>query len=495
MNPAIAAIVVVHLIRALANRGQPAPSGGGPRNSVGGFWFLLVWLFFVPSGVALAFAGLWPLLPVVLLIAFPWPIARYVLVPLGLPRLAYWLTWTSDVTFHTDRAGGAALAGAWALAMDRSPSEATAEWLSQKLAEQAPLRGAGVVASALLLAGRGDVEGARALLEAVDGIDARACPGTVRRLARGFLAAEAAERGAWARAAELGQTLGAGGRLPWLLSAIAQSLLLEPMAPGKLGLWVRWAIAPRRRETLPWVRRAIAALDGAFIEPEDDPPIAPAAAAAQGDGLSTALSLHASVLARPIEALRPDDVRAAGQAWEAVLFDRDTERRLFERALVLGASGAPAALDRMRDAVEEDLAAVVLASGMPLTELAGQGSLITRVRTRLRDRLLSEVEARSDAIRRRAGEKRSLPGPDEWREWSRLREAYERGAARAGEDFRRLAFVKVYPDACGYGVWLYNEQHQRPLGNAVFRFLLAEAQHLGDVRAIGLMTKNVSCGV
>jgi hypothetical protein len=495
MNPAVAAVIGLQVARAIARRrGQPVPSGGGPEGPIG-TWSVVVWLVVMPVGVLLVVGGLWPLLPVLALIAFPWPIARLVLIPLGMPRLAYWLTYTSDVTFRKDRSGGAAVAGAWALAMTRSPGEGTADWLANKLAEEAPLRGAGVLASALLLAARGDLDGARALLAAVGGVDDRACPPAAKRIARAFLAADAAERGAWAEVAELGQTLRGGGRLPWLLSAVAQSLLLEPMAPGKLGLWLRWAIAPRRRATLPWVRRAIAALDGAFVDVEEEPPIAPARAVAPGDGLSTALSLHASVLARPGRALRPEDVRAAGQAWEAVLFDRTTERRLLERALVLGASGAPAALERMRAAVEEDLAAVVLASGMPLVELMGKGSVVTRVRTRLRDRLLEEVEALSDALRRRVDEKRGLPAPDEWREWSRLRETFERGAARGGEDFRRLAFAKVYPDACSYGVWLYNEQHQRPLGNAVFRFLLAEATRLDDTRAIGLMSKNVECGV
>ena len=59
---------------------------------------------------------------------------------------------------------------------------------------------------------------------------------------------------------------------------------------------------------------------------------------------------------------------------------------------------------------------------------------------------------------------------------------------------RRLAFVKVYPDACSYAVWLFNDQHQRPLGNAIFRWLLGEATALDDTRAVALMTKNAACG-
>ncbi len=429
------------------------------------------------------------------MLALPWPFTRHVLIPLGMPRLAYWLARTSDFTFRLDRSGGAALAAGWALCRQRPFDEETADWLAGKLAAEAPLCGAGVAASGLLLAARGDLEGARTLLGSVAEIDDRVCPPVAKSVAGGWLASDAAERGEWARVAELGLTLSQGGRVGWLLSAIAQSLLLEPMAPGKVGLWLRWAIAPHRRATLPLVRRALEALDGAFIEPEDDPPIAPAASTAGDDAIRTALSLHASVLTRPPAALRPEDVRAAGQAWDAALFDKATERHLLERALVVGATGAASVLGRMRAAVEDDLTAAVLASGMPIKELGDRGEVASRVRTRLRDELLGAVEAASDAIKRRADEKRALPTADEWREWSNLRAIYERGVRCAGDELRRLAFVKVYPDASSYAVWLFNDRKQRPLGNAIFRWLLQEATALDDTRASALMAKNVSCGV
>jgi len=243
------------------------------------------------------------------------------------------------------------------------------------------------------------------------------------------------------------------------------------------------------------VERAVEALDGAFIDPEEEPPIAPASAESGADALRTALSLHASVLARPTAAVRPEDVRAVGQAWDAVLGDRATERLLDERALVIGASGAAATLSKVRAAIEEDLAAVVLATGMKLVDLGDKGDVTARVRARLRDGMLSEVEAASDAIRRRVDDKKELPAADEWREWANLVARYERGVESAGVDFRRLSFVKVYPDACSLACWLFNDRTQRPLGNAIFRWLLAEAEALDDQRAVALQTKNVACGV
>ena len=44
-------------------------------------------------------------------------------------------------------------------------------------------------------------------------------------------------------------------------------------------------------------------------------------------------------------------------------------------------------------------------------------------------------------------------------------------------------------------MWLYNERKERPLGNAVFRFCLREAEAVGDERAVALQTKNVACGI
>lgn len=497
----LAGIIAGQAARIAAAQNRRSGNKRPGQQGIAGAWGAFVWFVFVPAAFPLlagVLAGqlyLLPLLLGILLLTFPWPIARLVLIPLGLPRLAYFLTWTSDYTFHLDRQGGAALAGAWAIVRQPKLDEAAAEWIAKKLARGDVLRGAGVFASGLLLAARGDLDGARALIESIDDLDPRASPPALRRFASSWLAADAAARGDWLRVGELGLRLGDSGREAWLLSAVAQSLRLEPMAPGRLGLWLRWALAPQRAKTLPIVRRALAALDGAFVEPEADAPRKPAAPAHEGDDLSTALSLHASLLCRPRDAVTVKDVRALSQAWDVVLSDRGTERGIEARALVLGASGPKPALDRLRGAIEEDIALVILTAGLSLAELGSESVTAERVRRDVRDRLLSEVEAMADGIRRRADERRELPAIDEWREWNALRREYARGVRLAGQDFRRLAFHKVHPDACTLAVWLFNERKQRPLGNAIFRFLLTEAEAIDDPRAVALQTKNVGCGV
>ncbi|MEP7121497.1 MAG: hypothetical protein ABJE95_11325 [Byssovorax sp.] len=462
-----------------------------------------VWTILVPIGLVL-FAGvlagqiyLLPPLLIIVALALPWTTTRLLLIPFGLARTAYWLTRTAEVTFDGDLHGGAALAGAWALLRQREPDEATTAWLEDRLRPTPvqTLGGAGLLATGLLLAARGDRDGARAVIGSVVEIDADACPIAARRLAAGWLAADAASRGAWSEVAEIGGGSSAG-RQAWLLSAVAQSLLSEPLAPGRLGLWIRWALAPNRRATLPIVRRALDVLDGVYLDVESREAAPPSAAIVTDDAWSTALARHAALLTRPIASVNQGDLLTLGRAWDAILDDRAAERILVERALLIGAESSSRTLARLRDDVEADLTAVVLARDVGLeAPLDAPSPTLDRVRRRVRDQLLAGVEASSDALRRRIDEKREIPAVDEWREWTALRLAYEHGARLGGQEFRRLAFYKVYPDISSLAVWLFNERHQRPLGNAMFKWLLSEATALDDARAIALQTKNVACGI
>ena len=479
----------------------------GPRKSKGLFT-AIVWALLVPIGLLLFVMLLGgqiyvlPFLIVIVALALPWTTTRLVLVPLGLPRAAYWLARTAEVTFDQDAHGGAVLAGAWALLRRREPDEATAGWLEDRLRPEPveTLGGAGILATGLLLAARGDRDGARVVIRTVMEIDRGACPVTAQSLASEWLAADAAARGAWREVAAIGVDLRAG-RQAWLLSAVAQSLLGEPLAPGRLGLWMRWAFAPNRRGTLAIVRRALDVLDGVYLEPEPTRPPPARAEILTDDEWSLALARHAAVLTQPITTIEGADLLALGRAWDAVLEDRKAERVLAERALLLGADSSARSLARLRQAVEEDLTTLVLAREVALDTLrdrapgAASSPMIDRVRRRVRDHLLVGIESASDALRRRLDDKRAIPAVDEWREWTTLRLAYEHGTRLAGVDFQRLAFTKVHPDLTGLAVWLFNDRQQRPLGNAMFKWLLAEATTLDDARAIALQTKNVACGI
>jgi hypothetical protein len=509
----MAAILAVRVVIALLQQGAKAQpgSGGAPGTGGGGSWVVAVWLVLVPLalgfGIGLLAGQLWcaAALALLLVIIAPWLIVKLALIPLGLPRAAYHVTRLSDWTWRADRRGGAALAAAWALARARRPAPEVEAWVMDQLngaiggagaaaapAAVPPLSGAGVAAGAMLAAQRGDLEGARSLFESVATLDERVCPREARRIAAGFLAAEAASRGDWEAVREHARV--GGGRALALLDAVAARLLGDVLAPGPWALWLRWLAAPRRRATLPLVRRALAAGSDA-PSPEPEEPELHAAKVAEGDLLGRAVMLHAKLLLRRGGGVTGDDLRRLGGAWDAALEDERAQSELRERALVIGASGARAATEPLARAIEEDLAALARAARVPHEAWDDLGATIGRTSRRLRDELLSEIEVTCDALRRRVDDRRDLPPLDEWREWTALRAQYERAGALAGLSFRRLAFPKVHADVCHAAVRLFNERKQRAIGNAMFRFLLAEAEALGDTRAAGLQRKNVDCGV
>ncbi|MDC0684254.1 hypothetical protein [Sorangium atrum] len=506
----VLALLARVISEAAARKAAPSAPPRPPMLGLG-HWNTVVVIVLVPIAFALASGQLWcalPLAPLAVLMA-PWPFARHVIIPLGLPRAAYCVAWLSDWTFRADRRGGAALAAAWALCRARKPDAAVEAWVSERIERggerigagpapsptspsAVPLRGAGIAAGAMLAAHRGDVEGARALFDSVASLDERACPREARRIAAGWLAAEAASRGDWA--AVSAHACVRGGRALSLLGAVAARLLGEEPAPGALELWLRWLIAPHRRATLPLVRRALAAGAGA-PRPEPEAPEPCAAKVAEGDLWSRAVLLHAALLLRPRGQVSGDDLRRLGGAWDAALDDERAQAELRERAASLGASGAQAALGPLARAVEEDLAATLRAARVPREAWDDLGATIGRTHRRLRDELLSEVEIACDALRRRVDERRELPPLSEWREWTSLRAQYEAAAVLVGTEFRRLAFPKLHADVCHAAVWLFNTRKERAIANGMFRWLLAEAEALGDSRLTGLQRGNVECGV
>ena len=127
----------------------------------------------------------------------PFWLVRWALIPLGLVRAAELFGWFCLQRFATDARGGAALCGAWAL-LRMAPGarrRAARERLLSRPRDK--LRGAGIVALGLLAAEQDDRPAARALLRVIDSMDPKLCPDQATRVAREWLAADAAERGDW----------------------------------------------------------------------------------------------------------------------------------------------------------------------------------------------------------------------------------------------------------------------------------------------------------
>lgn len=488
-------VVAAGTARAGRTTTAPGPRIGDRASQV--IRFAIVWLVLAPTFGWLALAE--PRAPetyapgtIFLITVLLWPLALQVLAPLGLVRPAYYVGFAAWK--NTDRSGAGLIAASRALHRKRDFDAEAAAWIEDKIQEQTSLRAGAIVAAACIAAARGDRNGARVLFESVRTLDPRASSTAATRVAAEWLAADAAARGAWEEVITIGATLVGSSRSAWLLAGVAKRLLGKPDAPGRSALLARWLFAPGRRHTFAIVERALSVPDGAA--PEDDaddaaplPPIAEG-----GDLLARALAAHARLLAA--KKPTPRDVAQVGRAFDAAFEEDALGARIDERGALLGAMRAGEVLGRFRRDVEDSLFQLLKSHRIALDDTVDDlGEVSGRAQRRLRDETLSVIEALSDAVRNRVSERRALSVIDEWREWTALRMAYERGVLLGGPELRYLAFTKVHSDVCALAVWLFNDRKERPLANAMFRFLLAEATAVGDTEGIALQSKNVACGV
>jgi hypothetical protein len=70
------------------------------------------------------------------------------------------------------------------------------------------------------------------------------------------------------------------------------------------------------------------------------------------------------------------------------------------------------------------------------------------------------------------------------------------GDADAAQKARRtLAFAAVRGKLSSFAVWLFNHRRQRPLAHAILKWLLHEAERVGDSETAELQRRNVALGI
>lgn len=463
--------------------------------------FVLLWSMLVLAtslfGVG-ALVGVWWCVPCALaglVLLAPWAVTRHVLIPLGLPRAACRLATLAGWTWKRDCQGGGLVAGAWAIARQRTPDRDAMDWLAARRDRQPSFQATHVLATGLLAAARGDRDGARRLLESVDEIAPLRTPRQALALAREWLVADAAAQGDWQRAVRLAR----GGRAPGntatrstrLLARVGARLAHVEPVPATWNVWLAWALAPHRRHTLTLARQAVRATP------------APAGAGRRGASAAQALSTtlqpdpHADALSTHVAVLRgqlgPSPAQALqwlAHAWDRALADPETRRAIRQRATTLGARSGDTALAALGDTVARDLADMARAQDLPIATWPCDSHSLREAERLLREQLIGEVELAFDALRDRVAQGRRLPAIDEWREWLSLRSLHARAAGLGGLELRRLTFPHVHAVACKMAVWLWNERSEYFLANAMFRWLLDEAVAVGDAEAIELQRRN-----
>jgi hypothetical protein len=456
--------------------------------------FMIFWVRDLRGGNPAAL----PKLACGLVALLPWPTVQLVARPLGLIRTSYYLSFLCLVRFREDRRGAAALTATRTLMAvpPRTPAaeQAARRFIERRRKKLKQVRGAAVVAMGLLTAQRGETDAARALIEGAWDLDPAACPRWAIGQAGEWLLVEAVAEGDWKKVSELAARIELDTALCGFLRACAARFVhteaspLQP--PGPLTLYWRWLRVPQAPACWPLLQRALRSQPLPASEP------AAAAAEATTADLPAALRELAQLILVPRSALNEDLLLRVCRSWEAALHSPQTERQIAERALAIGCTSPASARDELRAQVAAVVASRLREAGLPIGRLREEAGAVGAAAAQgVRSELLEQIEQAGQALHDRTLDKRALPIEDEWVEWATLRAHYQRVCNLGGMAVRRLAWTTLHREACNFAVWLWNERKEKVLGNAIFRFLLAEAEDLGDDTRIALDRKNVDCGI
>jgi hypothetical protein len=396
-------------------------------------------------------------IPVWLFVFFPSWLAWRVAQPLGMPLVAAVASWMSPLVrmrdLHSISAFMAVAAGRPLPARTELPADA---WI----ALAAALQGDGGVG----------VRAAR-IADALAHLPAGA---RFPRLARShgvevlmLAALRRCDFNAAARWGELGR-----GRLVGLLALIARAGAGSHV-PARM-LWLRWALAPARRATLPLVRAVTSRRSALPLPPLPATPAGPASVHARHVALIAAAARNQPVATR--------DVAALVAAWRAGL-DGPAMARLQARALELDVRNGAEQARALRGRVLDELAALLSVSHGDAMAMASNDDFDAELASRVRQRQLDDVR---DALRPLDPDAASQP-LEAWERWLALRAVLERIDQHAG----RAASAALWYGNVRDPLWRWScalfHQHGPRAGwvaLAIFDWVANRAEYVGDMVAM-----------
>jgi hypothetical protein len=413
------------------------------------------------------------------LIWAPTLLLRWIVVPLRMPRTAYW---TVKIFFPLglikEIDAGAVVYGALALAR-KSPSDETTSWLELKLRNAETIRGAGVVAAGLLAALRKDVDRARGLLATADRMHWRLIPGSIRVIARDWLVVDAARVGNWHRVIRLGRDGVPILRWSYCMARIGERLIGDAKAWRSWQLWPCFLWAPRRRATYPIFRRALAVPVRRSVQPD-----APANVA----GLPLALG----ELARALEGSNAHDGALLDRSIDAVDRELDSSHSMIEQRLgILGSRGDAGSVRSLFRHRLIDLAIPLIEDAPYLARAAQQASIMEQAVWQVRRRLMGDIESQCRDYRDRTAGEDSLDLVAEWETWARLNSSADR-LLELDSAAGSVLFQMVFAPVCNFAVYQHNGRKRIALAHDMFVWLL---RYANEPEAKQLLTKNVQAGV
>jgi hypothetical protein len=414
------------------------------------------------------------------LIWAPTPLLRWTVVPLRMPRTAYWTVRTCfPLGLIKEIEAAAVVYGGLALAR-KNPSEEAISWLERKLRNAETIQGSGVVAAGLLAALRHDTDRARGLLATADRMHARLIPRSMRAIARDWLVVDAARVGNWPRVIRLGLTDTNRLRWSYSMARIGERLTGDPQAWRNWQLWPCFLWAPRRRVTYPLFRRALAVPVRRSVQADAPPGAA---------GLPLALG----GLARALEGANAHDGKLLARSIDAVDRELDPMHPMIEQRLgMLGGRGNAGSVQSLFRHRLIDLAIPLIEDDPYLARAAQQDSIMEQAVWQVRRRLMGDIESQCRDYRERTAGEDSLDLVSEWETWARLNSSADR-LLELDSAAENVLFQMVYAPVCNFAVYQHNGRKRIALAHDMFIWLLRYAHDTPEARQ--LLAKNVQAGI
>lgn len=442
--------------------------------------FILCFLFLTYMIIAATdILGILIFVAVLMLYFTPTWILNLFVLPLGLPRVAYWIVrLCKPVNFASDPHMGGMFYGALAMARHGcTPKEL--DWLNDKLVSQpkTDLNGTGVVTAGILAALKGYKQQARYLFRNADSRFGPYTPRSVKRVARNWLVADAVQHAEWLEVIRLGMRGKDSTLWSYTVARIAERYIGQGQPRHDWQLWALWLIAPRRRLLLPILRRALA--NPMFM-----------ATCSAAENLSAALTRLLHLLQNPRSIIEPVFVQTV-QDVDIQLDQPATEHKIRQRLSALGCgSEHNIVVLRFRQQLVELIKPVIEA--LPhLARGAEDAPSIMQAVEQVRLKLFRDIETCCADYERRSENEHSQENLAERLTWEALKETAEK-LLILDPDAEESLFNTMYSPVCNFAVYLHNSVKYIRLAHEMFCWLHVHSFSNSD--ATTLLEGNIACG-
>ncbi|HEY8027365.1 MAG TPA: hypothetical protein VIF60_22670 [Burkholderiaceae bacterium] len=493
MNPLIGIFAIIWVVRALTGGGKAqagtARAANGTEVSPAAVVFVVkFFLFAFALSTANDFNG--PILASLLNLAalpifLPTLFLRWVLVPLGMFRLAYWwfrCTWPFG--FGKEFRVGAVYYGTLALASKGATPERI-EWLKKRLPQISASSAPHETVTALLAALAGEREVAQLMLHS---IDVTRGPRNMRSIARDWLVMDATRRGDWQEAIWRGRRGRDSFRWSYAVARIAERVDRPAMAAPDWQLIGLWLLAPRRRNLFPFLKKALETPRAKKKRPTVPPaPKDFPAALADLAGMLTQMSKSGQVPDREyfLATVRWANLRAESPAVHLLIQER-------LKALDPLRSDSKESADAIVRSFQEQLIELVV----PIIERSphlvrgeGERPVIREAIDRIRQSTLQEIEVRCGDYDHRTKNQSNLERHAEWGAWATLRNRAEQVLKMDGGAEDAL-FQVMYAPLCNFAVYQHNTIANHRLAHDMFCWLREHAK--SNREASELLARNMA---